>query len=440
MPKPKIFSLALICLLCSKLATAQTGYINTIAGTGVAGYSGDGGPASLAQFNHPTAAARDNAGNLFIADGLNHAIRKIDASGFISTIAGTGTAGYSGDGGPATSAQLNYPEGLAIDAAGNIFIADENNRVVRKINTAGIISTYAGTGAVGFSGDGGPPNAAKLADAYDVALDASGNLYIVDGQNQRIRKVTPAGIISTFAGGALTGLGDGGPATSANLFWPESVSADAAGNIYIADEGRHRVRRVNPAGIITTYAGVGIGKDSLDGWPATSAYITSPTCVTVDMYGNVYISEGEKNIRKVNTAGIISRFAGMDTAAYSGDGGPAILAKIFGPAKIAVDPNMNVYIPEFYGHRIRKVNGVPTGISALSKSSNITIHPNPFSTAVTISCDAIISDIVITDLTGTIVNKAISKTSQLQLDLSNLPPGVYFAHINDNFVTKIIKQ
>ena len=250
---------------------------------------------------------------------------------------------------------------MTIDGAGNIYIADEGNIVVRKITAAGIISTFAGTGVVGFSGDGGPATAARLADAYDIEVDGSGNVYIVDGQNMRIRKVNPSGIISTFAGDGYQGFsGDGGPATAARLKWPESIAIDDAGNVYVADEANNRIRKIDNAGIITTFAGTGVADGSGEGGPAVSAGIMYPTSISFDRYGNLYISEDNSRIHKVSAAGIITAFAGYDdTTGFSGDGGLAINARFNGPFKVAVDNDMNVYIPDFFNHRIRKVNGIP---------------------------------------------------------------------------------
>jgi sugar lactone lactonase YvrE len=252
------------------------GTITTVAGTGVLGFSGDGGPATKAQLDLPLAVAVDREGNLYIADAENYRIRKVDKEGTITTIAGTGEEGYSGDGGPATSAQLTYPVGLAFDDRGNLYIADELS--VRKIDPSGTITTVAGTGRGGhFSGDGGPATEAKLI-AADVALDSKGNLYIADSDNHRIRKVNKDGIIHTVAGSGKKGhSGDGGPATKAALNEPSSIDFDGEGNLYILCHRTSVVRKVDKKGTITTIAGkVGVQGVNREKGPATKVWLSEP--------------------------------------------------------------------------------------------------------------------------------------------------------------------
>ncbi len=232
--------------------------IATIAGNGTAGYGGDGGAAGSAQINGANRIASDSAGNLYIADTGNNVVRRVDfLTGVITTVAGNGTAGYSGDGGAATGAELHNPNGVAVDAAGNLFIVDENNAVIRKVAAGtGVITTVAGNGTPGFSGDSGPATSAELNQPDYVALDAAGNLYIADGLNDRIRVVNAnTDIITTVAGNGMQGYsGDSGAATSAELYNPTAIVVNAAGYIYIADSGNSRVRKVNTGGIITTVA------------------------------------------------------------------------------------------------------------------------------------------------------------------------------------------
>ena len=339
------------------------GIIDTVAGTGVAGYSGDGGPATSAQINKPTGAAVDASGNIYIVDTLNNRIRKVDAAtGIIQTVAGTGGAGYSGDGGPATSAEIKNPVGVAVDASGNIYIADTENHRIRKVDAAtGIIQTVAGTGVGGDSGDGGPATSAQLRKAQGVTVDASGNIYIADTLNQRIRKVdAPTGIIQTVAGTGVAGYsGDGGPATSAQIKNPAVVAVDASGNIYIGDTDNHRIRKVDPAtGIIQTVAGTGVAGYSGDGGPATSAQIKNPAVVAVDASGNIYIGDTDNHrIRKVDPAtGIIQTVAGTGVAGYSGDGGLATSAQLKKAQGVTVDASGNIYIADTENYRIRKVD------------------------------------------------------------------------------------
>src|SRR5438445_5921470 len=246
--------LAMAALVLAVPALSQS--INTVAGNGFSGFAGDGGAATSASLNFPEGAALDTRGNLYIADYANHRIRKVAAAtGIITTVAGNGSLGFAGDGGAATSASLNFPTGVALDASGNLYIADSDNRRIRKVAAAtGIITTVAGNGNYGFGGDGGAATSATLSDPLGVALDAGGNLYIADFSSHRIRKVTAAtGIITTVAGnGSPTFAGDGGAATSASLFRPTGVALDASGNLYVADQDNYRVRKVAAAtGIIT---------------------------------------------------------------------------------------------------------------------------------------------------------------------------------------------
>ncbi|AZT84803.1 hypothetical protein EHN06_15270 [Marinobacter sp. NP-4(2019)] len=342
-----------------------TPIIDTVAGNGRRGFAGDGGPATAARLNYPSDVAVDAEGNLYFADFRNHRIRRMSPEGTINTVAGTGDAGFSGDGGPATDARLNYPSGVAVDAEGNLYIADAYNSRIRRISPDGTITTVAGTGDEGFSGDGGAATAALLNDPRGVTLDAAGNLYIADTRNHRIRRVSPDGTISTVAGNGKWGFsGDGGPATAARLVYPQGVAVDAAGNLYIADAGNHRIRRVSPDGTISTVAGSDTGVTgafggfSGDGGPATAAELNSPDGVAVGAAGNLYISDtGNHRIRRVSPDGIISTVAGIGKWGSSGDGGPATAARVVYPQGVAVDPAGNLYIADYYNHRIRRVAG-----------------------------------------------------------------------------------
>ncbi len=280
----------------------SSGVVTLIAGTGTGGFSGDGGPATAAEFLVPTGVAVDGSGNVYIAE-RNQRVRKVNTSGIITTIAGTGTIGTSGDGGPATLATLDYPESVAVDGAGNIYIGC--NTVVRKIDVSGIISTIAGTGTIGYTGDGGPATLAQVDEATGIAIDGSGNFFIADRMNSRIRKINTSGIITTFAGSGTIGVGafggDGGPATAAMFSGTTGVAVDGSGNIIITDEGNSRIREVNSSGIITTIAGSGTGGFYGDGGAATAAGLFVPWGTVIDAVGNIYITDAENGrIRKIN--------------------------------------------------------------------------------------------------------------------------------------------
>jgi uncharacterized protein (TIGR03437 family) len=341
---------------------STTGVLTVVAGNGIQAFSGDGGPATSASLEEAEEVAVDTAGNLFIADTNNNRIRKVNPGGIITTVAGNGTAGFSGDGGPATSASLNSPQGIAVDATGNLYIADAGNQRIRKVSPTGTVATIAGSGIQGFFGDGGPATRASLNHPLRVTVDSAGNLYVADSENERIRKVSPNGIITTVAGNGVRGFsGDGGPATSASLNEPYGVAVDAAGKLYIADSFNARIRRVSPGGIISTMAGNGTAGFSGDEGPAINASLSLPLGVAVDASGNLYIGDGFNNsIRKVRVDGTIVTLAGNRRFKFAGDGAPALSASLNMPSGVAVDAAGNLCIADTLNARIRRVS--PSGI------------------------------------------------------------------------------
>jgi PKD repeat protein len=349
------------------LGVTGSNTITTIAGTGTPGFVGEGGQATSAQLNSPGGVAVDVQGNVYISEYNNNRIRKV-SGGIITTVAGTGTAGPLGDGGQATSAQLNNPSDVAVDAQGNLYIADTQNHKIRKVS-GGIITTVAGTGTAGPLGDGGQATSAQLNKPSDVAVDAQGNLYIADYNNNRIRKVS-GGIITTVAGTGTAGpLGDGGQATSAQLNDPEGVAVDAQGDLYIADAGNHKIRKVS-GGVITTVAGTGTAGFFGDGGQATSAQLQFPDGVEADAQGNLYIADtSNSRVRKVS-GGVITTVAGTGVASFSGDGGPASAAALKFPYHVGLDAVGSVYIADTGNHRVRKIaNAPPAAVINASPSS-----------------------------------------------------------------------
>ena len=361
--------------------SSPTPSITTIAGNGTAGYSGDGGPAVKAAINYPTGVTEDVGGNVYIGDTANNRIRKVVKpttinQDLITTFAGTGVRGFTGDGGQAKSAELNSPTGTAIDSSGNFYVADTGNNRVRKISPSGVITTIAGNGTSCGSnemqaaqssspkttksiGNGGPATQASLCYPTGLAF-RNGNLYIADSGHDEVRVVTSGGIINVFAGNGTWGLsGDGGPSTASQLALPTGIGFDAVSHLYIADTGNSKVRVVDSGMRITTFAGTGKSGYSGDGGAATKAQLSYPTGVGVDPSGNVYISDTLNNrIRKVGS-GIITTYGGNGTAGFSGDGGPATSAKINSPTGSVAADGTAVYFADTGNQRIRGIFSGP---------------------------------------------------------------------------------
>jgi sugar lactone lactonase YvrE len=362
------------------LSLSGDGIITTVAGDGTAGYEGDGGLATSAGLYYPSCVAVDASGNIYIADSSNHRIRLVTKStGIITTVAGDGTPGYKVDGGLATSASLYYPYGVAVDASGNIYIADTGNNRIRLVaKNTGIITAVAGDGTRGYNGDGGLATSTNFNNPWDVAVDASGNIYIADSSNHRIRLVTKStGIITTVAGDGATGYtGDGGLATSASLYYPYGIAVDASENIYIADSSNNRIRLVTKStGIITTVAGDGTPGYKGDGGLAISAGFSYPRGIAVDASGNIYIADVFINrIRLVTkSTSIITTVAGDGTQGYKGDGGPATSSGLSSPHNVAVDASGNIYIADTINSRIRLVTPKAPAVSLAPSVSPLSL-------------------------------------------------------------------
>ena len=356
----------------------QAQIITTVAGNGVPGYAGDGGPALDAALGemYYVYPAFDNAGNMYIAQRSNNTIRKIDISGIITTIAGTNQVnGYSGDGGPAVDATLDWPTSIAIDNNNNIYFADQKNSLIRKIDAAGIITTVSGPYSYNCGvGDGGPLSLAGFNRISGLTFDQFNNLYISDYICHTVRKVSNAGIVSTVAGNGTIGFsGDGGPGNQARLNYPNKVAIDSAGNIYIPDFHNQRIRKVTPMGIISTFAGTGTYGYSGDGGPALNAEIGFPGSIVIDDAGNFYYGDYHNVIRKIDHSGIISTYAGSGTRGYSGDGGRAILADLsIGESRLSIYNNDIYFVNYLYGNVIRKIAACLTA-SIVEQPSSVTV-------------------------------------------------------------------
>ena len=357
-----------LAIIFSISATPQTGWsqgvpvIQTIVGEGE-DFPGDGGPATLAYLSGPVNLHVDPLGNVYIVDWSDNRVRKIDAAGIITTFAGTGNADFSGDGGPATLAEINDPIDIEGDAFGNIYIADESNHRIRMVDPTGIITTIAGTGVADHTGDGGPATLATLNDPSGVTLDGAGNIYISEMDNHIIRKIDGFGIITTIAGtpGTPGFSGDGGPATLAQLDRPTAVAVDGIGNVYFTEENNNTIRKISPDGTLTRIAGTGEFGFSGDGGPATLAqiYLWWPTGLEVDG-GDLYFTDTSNNrIRKIDASGIITTIAGTGEDGFAGDGGPATLALLDDPMGLDIDTAGNIYFPEWSNSTVRKITVDP---------------------------------------------------------------------------------
>ena len=449
-------------LLTSFYSQAQI--ITLFAGNG-GGFGGDGGPATAAGLPDPGGGIFDRYGNYYFVDLGAKRIRKIDASGIITTVAGNGFGGSTGDGSPATAARLNAPSAVKLDTSGNLLIADGGNNNIRKVDIiSGIISTIAGTGTAAYGGDNGPAAAASLNDPQDIAIDKWNNIYIGDVFNFRVRKINSSGFITTFAGTGTEGFtGDGGQATVAEISGVTGMSVDTAGNLYIADQFiGQRVRKIDITGIITTVAGNGGYIYGGDGMPATDAQI-NPIKVALDSVSNIYISD-KYNLRifKVDGSGIIHCVAGNGVLGFSGDGGPATAAEFNYPSGVALDACGNLYIAETGtlstpdSANIRKVTFNPTcdpysdhfdSASLAIKTiinNEVHIYPNPVYSEITIKVNNKIDQITITNLIGQTVYSQACDLEKAEVNIAGLPEGVYIVKVKDNegnvTTNKIIKE
>ena len=433
-----LFSLALLLPL---FVHAQI--ISTVAGNGIMGYSGDHGPATAAEINEPVGVVADKAGNIYFTEMTSNRVRKVDTAGIITTIAGTGANAHSGDNGPATAADVSGPSGIAVDTAGNIFFTEFIGLTVRKISTTGTITTVAGGGST--YANGVAATATILYNPVSLAVDRANNIYIDDHQMNVIRKINTSGIISLFAGIADSAgfSGDGGPATAAKMSDPIGIATDTAGNVYIVDGiDNNRVRKVDTAGIITTIAGNGIAGFSGDSGPATAAKLNAPYGVSVASNGNIFIADlNNRRIRVVYPSGMITTYAGNGSLGYSGDGGPATAANI-SPEGVFADNQNNVYIPDGGNQRIRKITppAITTLLPDISVNNGISIYPNPATTALNISATGKINSVTISDLPGQVILSNKYDAGRVQIDIAQLPAGVYFVRVNGTEVRKFVKE
>lgn len=422
--------------------------ISTYAGNGIAGYNGDGDLATVSKIGYVNSICVDKFGNLYVADANNGRIRKVDVSTqVISTIAGNGSHGFSGDGNAATAAEINIPTtgDIAIDDTGNIYISDAFNVRIRKVTkSTGVINTIAGTGVHLHAGDGGSALSASFGSVAQLTLDNSGNIYVNDS-GCRIRRISTSGVISTIAGtGNCGNSGDGGMATMANIVCG-GLTCDPVGNVYFADPQNFRIRKIDIAtGKINTIGGNG-SLTQVDNVSATASGIT-PAYLCFNNEGELLISEqGSPNnkIRKIDASGIIRTVAGIGTSGFSGDGAAAILAQLYSPAGLAMDPLGNLFFADKNNKRIRKIT-YATSIQSnlLGSDDRSVLYPNPTSSTVTLTTSEKINAVSIINTIGQIVfeQRYYSAKQTEELDVRHLSPGMYFVRVNGANTSKFVKQ
>ena len=326
-------------------AVVSSATVSTLAGS--TAYGSTDGTGAAASFNYPKGIAVDGAGNIYVADKQNNKIRKISATGVVTTLAGSGTAGATD--GTGTAASFDNPSGVAVDAAGNVYVADTYNNKIRKINASGVVTTFAGSGSYGPTDGIGTD--ASFSYPSSVVVDAAGNVYVADSENHKIRKITAAGEVSTWAGNGSVGSTDG-IGTNARFYFPSGIAVDAAGNVYVADGFNHKIRKISPTGFVTTLAGIGIA-GAKDG-TGTAASFSYPYGVAIDMTGNVYVGDTSNHkIRKISTVGVVSTLAGDGLIGAADGNGTA--SGFHSPWSLAVDGSGNLYIADFENHKIRKI-------------------------------------------------------------------------------------
>ena len=441
-------TLPLLVLILSFLAPVLPAQntVGTLAGDGIAGFTN--GDTSIARFNSPNGIGIDTSGNLYLCDGDNHVIRKIATDGTVSTFAGTGQSGYID--GPASFARFNTPYNLVVAPNGDIYVSDFLNQRIRKITQGGVVSTVAGTGVAGLMD--GPDSVAQFNFPRGITMDDAGNLYIGDSWNHRIRKIDPSGNVSTFAGGGTSigvqSPGDyvDGPDTTARFWTPTEVCIDSAGNLYVADAFNHRIRRVDPSQNVTTVAGSGVsgsGGGGFQNGPGNQALFATPTAVYASRDGNLYVGDGSnQRIRQIDASGVVSTYAGSGATGMSD--GVDSLATFDYPRGIVINYSINrMYVVDLFNHAIRYVQFGPFVNREGPQAIELLVAPNPFKDKVSISLPGQFGngDLLITDLNGKLVaRQSVSLEDKVDADLSDLNPGVYFIRLQIEGQTEITRK
>jgi sugar lactone lactonase YvrE len=418
-----------LCLFALSRMCVYGQVIVTVAGTGMGGYSGDGGPATNAMMNQANDLAFDKDGNFYFSDDGVYRIRKVTPAGIITTVAGSGISGSSGDGFPATIAQIGGGGGIAVDKWNCIYYVDGAYHRIRKITADGIIRTIAGTGVAGYNGDGIPATDAQLNIPEGIAVDDTGNVYVGDGLNYRIRKINTSGVITTVAGtGVLGFIADNAKADTSAIGGASCLKIDKAGNIFFTDN--KRIRKIaNNTGLLVTLAGNGATGYTGDGGPATSASI-STSKFTVDSVGNLYLGEiTPERIRKVSTVGTITTVAGTGAAGLENDGAPILLARLHTPYGMDFSPAGELHFADKSSARIRKITLAWDVVSEVSgANSKIELYPNPAHGVVNVQMNATeaMANVTITDVCGVVVKTmTVPCNVTNEIDVNVLRPGVY---------------
>ncbi len=415
---------------------AQTLKINTVVGNGIQSFSGDGAVATNAGLAGPLFIDFDTLGNYYILDYWNRRVRMVNSGGIISTVAGNGSVGNTGDGALATNAAMGC-RGMAVNGRGDIYISDEVYGTIRKVTrSTGIITRVAGNGTYGYSGDGGPATAAQFKLPFGIALDNKGNVLVADAGAHCIRKVTPTGTISTIAGNGTAGFfGDGGLATAALLDSPYAVAVDKIGNIFISDHGNNVVRKIDTFGMISTFAGTYITYGNTgDGGPANAALLRAPSGIAFDNARNVYIADADNHrIRRVDTFGMITSVIATGTQGFGGDGGPAISAQLDNPYDLAFGRDGSIYIADANNQRIRKVYLFEVGVDQAVNNSNIKVFPNPTTDNAVVEGLEAGDKVTVYDVTGKVAQESLSIPAPgTRFLLKSTVPGTYLVMVYDS--------
>lgn len=403
------------------ISAAQAQYVSTFAGSGVSGAVDANG--INASFNQPGYMCMDPAGNLYVADYRNNKIRKITPTGDVTTFVGSGSQGATD--GTGTGATFYRPASICIDSQGNFYVADFMNHKIRKVTSGGVVTTFAGSGFQGSANGNG--TSASFDFPADLVADAADNIYVVDKENNKIRKITPSGDVTTFAGANFSGSTDG-MGTTARFNKPSGICIDASGNFYISDQYNQKIRKITPAGQVSTIAGSG-AQGSTDGAAATASFYY-PTGICIDTSGNLFVADfSNEKIRKITPLGIVSTYAG--SGAQGANDGNAATATFFSPTGVFVDDSDLIYVSDQFNHKIRKIEESTAGIDDNEFIKGVTVYPNPSNGFITIHFSKEVNNsfFILNDISGRQVMIGELNSQKTRLDFSSFLTGLYFIEV-----------